>query len=180
MVNDQLQKADAVVVLGGYLPYRAIAAAEIYSDGWAPVVWVTQTDHPRDLVVEALEIGYVREHEYSRRILERLGVPSHAIRMLERKVLNTSDEVLAVAERLHSTGGNRVIIVSSKAHTRRIQETWRALAKDDLKAIVRYTEEDPYRPDRWWVTSTDALTVVREVGGILNAWVGFPLEPARN
>jgi uncharacterized SAM-binding protein YcdF (DUF218 family) len=78
VVNDQLQKADAVVVLGGYLPYRAIGAAEIYNDGWAPVVWVTQTDHSRDLVAEALEIGYVREHEYSRRILEKLGVPSHA------------------------------------------------------------------------------------------------------
>jgi uncharacterized SAM-binding protein YcdF (DUF218 family) len=180
VVNDPLQKADAIVVLGGYLPYRAVEAAEIYHDGWAPEVWVTQTDHPRDLVVEALEIGYVREHEYSRRILEKLGVPSCAIRMLERKVVNTSDEVMAIAERLGSTNGNRVIIVSSKAHTRRIQETWRVRTKDDLKAIVRYTQEDPYRPDRWWATSTDALTVVREVGGVLNVWAGFPLEPARN
>jgi uncharacterized SAM-binding protein YcdF (DUF218 family) len=180
VVNDPLQKADAIVVLGGHLPYRAIEAAEIFRVGWAPEVWVTQTDHPRDLVVEALEIGYVREHEYSRRVIERLGVPSRAIRMLERKVVNTSDEVLTVAETLRSTGGNRVIIVSSKAHTRRIQETWRILAKDDLKAIVRYTEDDPYRPDRWWATSTDALTVVREVGGVLNVWAGFPLEPARN
>lgn len=180
VVIDRLQKADAIVVLGGYLPYRAIEAAKTYREGWAPEVWVTQTDSARDRTSELLGIGYVREHEYSRRVLEKLGVPSRAIRMLEPKVVNTTDEVLAVAERLRTTGGDRVIFVSSKAHTRRIRETWRVLTGGNLKAVIRYADEDPYQPNRWWVTSSDALAVVREVTGILNAWAGFPLEPARN
>jgi uncharacterized SAM-binding protein YcdF (DUF218 family) len=180
VVTEPLRKADAIVVLGGHLPYRAMEAADIYNMGWAPEVWVTQTDNSRDRVTESLGIDYVREHEYSRRVLEKLGVPAGAIRMLEPKVVNTTDEVKAVAARLRSIGGTRVIFVSSKPHTRRIRQSWRALADRNLESVVRYADEDPYQANRWWGTSTDALVVMREVGGILNAWAGFPLEPSRN
>lgn len=178
VVADQLQKADAIVVFGGELPFRAMEAAAIYKEGWAPEVCVTQWIHPEDRACERLGIDYVPQYGYSRRVLEKLGVPASAVRMLRVETVNTTGEVRAVVEYLRSRGGKRTILVSSKAHTRRIRVTWRALAGRELESIVRYTDKDPYQPKRWWVSSRDLQTVLHEVGGILNVWAGFPLEAA--
>jgi hypothetical protein len=99
--------------------------------------------------------------------------------MLEPRVTNTADEVLAISGRLRLTGGDRVILVSSKVHTRRIREIWKLLTRDSLQVVIRYAKDDPYQPDRWWANSGDALAVTREMGGILNAWAGFPLSASR-
>jgi hypothetical protein len=44
---------------------------------------------------------------------------------------------------------------------------------------VRAAADDPFDPSHWWRNSTDALDVVREVLGLLNAWAGLLLHPAR-
>jgi uncharacterized SAM-binding protein YcdF (DUF218 family) len=178
VVSDPLQKADAIVVFGGQLPFRAMEAAKIYRAGWAPELWLTQGDNPEERTLRRLDIGYIGEHGYSRRVVEKLGVPREAIYILEPAV-NTTEEVKAVLERLRMVRGKRAILVSSKAHTRRIRVTWQALAGRELEAVVRYTTEDPYEPERWWANSRDALSVTREIGGIVNAWMGFPLSAAR-
>jgi hypothetical protein len=55
---------------------------------------------------------------------------------------------------------------------------WRRLAPGQSQAIVRATAGDPFDPRHWWRTTSDALDVVREVLGLLNAWAGLPLHPA--
>lgn len=178
VVADPLQKADVIVVLAGQLPFREMAAAAIYKEGWAPEVCVTQCIRPVDRELERLGIDYVPQYAYSRRVLEKLGVPPGAIRILEVKTVNTTGEVRAVVEYLRSRDGKRAILVSSKAHTRRIRLTWRAVAGSELESIVRYTDKDPYQAKRWWSNSRDLVTVSHEVGGILNVWAGFPMESA--
>jgi hypothetical protein len=44
---------------------------------------------------------------------------------------------------------------------------------------VRTASDDPFDPRRWWRTTGDALDVMREVLGLMNAWMGMPLHPAR-
>jgi hypothetical protein len=56
---------------------------------------------------------------------------------------------------------------------------WRQLVGDEPAAIVRYSADDPADPARWWHTTTDAMAVVREWFGILNAWLGFPIRSGR-
>jgi uncharacterized SAM-binding protein YcdF (DUF218 family) len=179
VVADPLQRADAIVIFGGGLPFRAMEGAAIYGQGWVPEVWVTQAVSPEEQTSSSLGIDFVSESGYSRRVLQKLGVPAGSIRMLEPPCVNTTDEVKAALATLEARGGRRLILVSSKAHTRRIRVTWRALAGRDREAIVRYTDRDPYQPGRWWANSRDVLAVTREFGGILNAWVGFPLGAAR-
>src|SRR5713226_9786570 len=38
VVEGELEPAAAIVVLGGTVPFRALAAADIYRAGWAPTV----------------------------------------------------------------------------------------------------------------------------------------------
>jgi uncharacterized SAM-binding protein YcdF (DUF218 family) len=181
VVDDALQPARSVVVLGGQVPFRAMEAAAVYKQGWTKEVWLTQGGiFAEELALEQLQVERPPEHYYSRQVLERLGVPGAAIRVLPGHNANTADEVRAVARQLEATGGGRVILVTSKYHTRRVKAIWRALAASRRdEAIVRYTADDPFQPHRWWRNTADAMSVSREWFGLLNAWAGFPVKSER-
>jgi uncharacterized SAM-binding protein YcdF (DUF218 family) len=177
VVADPLHPATAIVVLGGGIPFRAMEAAALYQQGWAPQVWVTRGTAPAaEAALTCLGIQVVGEEHYSRQVLERLGVLPEAIRILPEGVQNTMEEVQQIARELRRIGGDRVILVTSKPHTRRVRATWRALIGDAPQAAVRYAVEEPYHPTRWWREAGDALAVSREVFGLLNVWAGFPVR----
>jgi uncharacterized SAM-binding protein YcdF (DUF218 family) len=177
---DRLQPARAIVVLGGQVPLRAIEAAAVYKQGWAPEVWLTRgAFSDEESAFEELGIERPSEDVYSHRVLERLGVPPAAIRTLPDRNETTADEVRAVAGRLQAEGGVRVIIVTSKSHTRRVKVLWRKLVGNRPEALVRYAAADPFDAPHWWRNSTDAQSVTREWFGMLNAWAGFPVGSTR-
>jgi uncharacterized SAM-binding protein YcdF (DUF218 family) len=178
VVEDPLEKAQAIVVLSGRMPLRALEAAKLYREGYAPRVWVTHSSEP-GATLEAMQIAYAGEDFYSVRVLAHEGVPADAIRVLEPPIINTADEIAAVSAALEEEKGRTVIIVSSKVHTRRVRILWRRLVPGRGQAIVRAASDDPFEPQRWWRTTGDALDVVRELLGILNAWAGMPLRPAK-
>jgi uncharacterized SAM-binding protein YcdF (DUF218 family) len=179
VVADSLEKAQAIVVFGGGLPFRAMEAAELYRQGWAPQVWITRMK-PTFQETALLQFGVVpvREETYNRQVLERLGVPGGDILLLEPGVRNTFEEVELIAGELKKMGGGRVILVTSKPHTRRVRTIWRKVVGDSPRAIVRYAASEPYESIRWWGNTRDALAVVREMFGLMNAWAGFPVQPA--
>jgi hypothetical protein len=177
VVEDPLEKAQAIVVLSGRMPLRALEAAKLYRDGYAPKVWVTHSSEP-GATLEAMQIAYVGEDFYNLRVLMHEGVPADAIRVLEPQIINTADEIAAVSAALEGEKGRTVIIVTSKVHTRRVRILWHRLVAGRGQAIVRAASDDPFEPRRWWRTTGDALDVVRELLGILNAWAGMPLRPA--
>lgn len=178
VVADPLQRASAIVVLSGGAPYRAIEAAQIFRGGWAPEVWITRPPRETEEAVMArfgLKIDFGDEGS-NRLILERLGVSLSAIRTLTPGVRNTAEEVASIAAELARRQGDRVIIVTSKSHTRRVRATWRAITGSP-GAVVRYAPLDRFDGSRWWERTDDALAVSREVFGLLNVWAGFPVRP---
>ena len=56
VLEDPLQPADAIVVLGGGAPFRAMEAAKLYNQGWAHQVWLTQGSRLSDLGPARLRI----------------------------------------------------------------------------------------------------------------------------
>lgn len=56
---DSLQHARAIVVLSGRMPYRAMEAAEIYRQGWAPGIWLFKDDPAGTNKAFAIEHGSV-------------------------------------------------------------------------------------------------------------------------
>src|SRR6516162_10187469 len=86
--EDSLSSADAIVVLGGSMPYRAEEAAKVFSRGEAPEVWVSRPASP---ATELLRMGIhvVGEEEYSREVLISNGVPELSIHILPDPILNT-------------------------------------------------------------------------------------------
>lgn len=177
VVEDPLEKAQAIVVLSGRMPLRALEAAKLYREGYAPKVWVTHSSEP-GATLEAMQIAYLGEDFYNLRVLMHEGVPADAIRVLEPPIINTADEIAAVSAALEKEKGGAVIVVTSKVHTRRVRILWHRLVAGRGQAMVRAASDDPFEPRRWWRTTGDALDVVRELLGILNAWTGMPLRPA--
>ncbi len=145
-----------------------------------PEVWLTkEVRSPEETALDRLGVAVIRGEGYNREVLEHLGVPPSAVRLLSDPVQNTVDEVRLIAGELGRDRGDRVILVTSKTHTRRVRATWSAIVGAAPRAVVRYAVEEPYHPGSWWRNTRDALDVSREVFGLMNVWVGFPVQPDR-
>ena len=175
--EDPLEKCTAIVVLSGAMPGRALQAAEIYHAGYAPEIWLTQPTEPKRMM-DTLGVSFDGEEEYNKRILMHQGVPEKAIHVLTPTIVNTADEMKVIADTLQSRNGSAVIIVTSKAHTRRVHALWNKLDYGRGRIIVRAANTDSFDPLHWWRSTHDALDVVREVLGLFNVWAGLPLKPS--
>jgi uncharacterized SAM-binding protein YcdF (DUF218 family) len=178
VVEDPLDKAQAIVVLSGRMPMRAKEAARLFNAGYAPQVWLTRAVEPT-ASLQQMHIAYIGEDFFNTQVLMHEGVPSNAIRVLEPPIDNTADEIRVVAAELEREKGATAIIVTTKVHTRRVRTLWKELSGGRGRAVVRAASSDPFEPDHWWRATGDALDVVREVLGLLNAWAGLPLHPSR-
>jgi len=178
VVEDPLVKARAIVVLSGAMPLRAVEAAKLYREGCAPEIWLTRSTEPGE-TLEKMGIPFSGEDYYNARVLIHEGVPAEAIHVLEPRIVNTADEIKVVAAALGRESNRTVIFVTTKAHTRRVRLLWRTLVPGQGRAIVRAASGDSFVPRHWWRTTSDALDVVREVLGLLNAWAGLPLHRAQ-
>ena len=177
VTEDPLRKATAIAVMSGRMPERALEAARIYQQGYAPRVWLTHATEPGAALAK-LAIPYVGEDEYGKQVLMHEGVPENAIAVLDPPIVNTADELKTIGSALAKEKGDSVILVTSKVHTRRVRALWKHLAAQDGAAIVRGVSDDKFDPAHWWRTTRDALDVVREFLGLLNVWAGLPLQPA--
>ncbi len=178
VVQDALEPAQAIVVLSGRMPVRAREAAEIYRQGFAAQIWITRPASPEE-ELRQMGIGFVGEEFYNQRVLIQLGVPTDAIRVLDKPVINTEQEVLEISDALRQEGGSKVIVVTTKPHTRRVKAIWKRLVGNSPRLMVRFASQDGYDGAHWWRHTSDALDVVRELLGLANAWAGFPVQPEK-
>lgn len=176
--EDAVAKSSAIVVLSGGMPERALEAAKIYREGHAPEVWLTQPSEPKRTMA-ALGVPFDGEEENNRRVLLHEGVPEKAIRVLSPGIVNTADEIAVIADSMKNAKSTTVIVVTSKAHTRRVKALWNHLEPGKEQIIVRAAATDSFDAAHWWRSTHDALDVVREVLGLMNVWAGLPLKPAR-
>ena len=180
ILSDPLRPSTAIVVVAGEKPCRAIEAAAIYRQGWAPEVWV-MNDYDLDLEQALLRIGLhsVNVENQSVAVLKKLGVPPQSIHLLEPG-RNSQEEIGIIARELVRSGGTRVILVTSPPHTRREKAIWRAEVGESAEMIVRYAALAPFDAEHWWRNNDDANAVQHELFGLLNVWAGFPSRPTRD
>jgi uncharacterized SAM-binding protein YcdF (DUF218 family) len=174
---DSLQHARVIVVLSGKTPFRAMEAAEIYRQGWAPEVWLLQdkTNEAQETFAK-LGISHPSEQEYDVQVLQRLGVPGAAIRIVSPPSSNTVSEITLIAGELRRQGGDKVILVTSPVHTRRAKAIWRMVVGVYPQAIVRFDSFEPCDLEHWWRTTQDMQDVEHEVLGLIDAHLGFAVR----
>jgi uncharacterized SAM-binding protein YcdF (DUF218 family) len=106
---DPIDRADAIVVLGG-MPERAVEAARLHRQGWAPRVIISSTPGNAELLARAAR---------------SYGVPEEAI-LLDCTAVRTADHPRGVQQLpgVDKTG-QRFVIVTSMYHTARARAVFR-------------------------------------------------------
>ncbi len=173
--EDPLRRADAIAVLSGNLPVRAMEAAALYHEGYAKEIWLTHPGTRSDFMKE-FGVRYPTEADCNYQVLRRQGIPAKAIHILESPVQNTADELDVIGAALQETGGQSVIVVTDKPHTRRVHTLWQNFDADRGKAIIHGVSDDSYDPSRWWKTAGGTQQVMHEILGMINATAGLPVQ----
>ena len=166
--------SDAVVVLNTGVEYypRLIEAADLFRKGLAQKV-VINGNRKTD-VLRGLEKRGFKEccpwYEDRVRILEILGVPRKEILTISAEdAYDTVSEAEAVGRELVREGLRRVIITTSKSHTRRAGYIWTTMFGDRLSICTVPAKTDPYDPKGWWKQGRQIRWVLAEYG----AWVYY-------
>ncbi len=177
VVEDALEPASAIVVLGGYPPVRALEAARLYKDGWAPKIILNQSLRKENFYAfSSLGIDFVEQHEYDREVLLRSGVPDDAIMVIEEEVENTHAELRAVLRILSPSKETTLIIVTSNYHTRRTAAIWNYFSDGQVKGLIRWSRSDTsFDTAAWWKNRNSIKSLVNEYMGLISYWLGLPL-----
>src|SRR5262245_60399265 len=119
--EDPLQQSDAILVLAGGRAERALEAADLYKAGWAPVIVLTagRFEPAEEWLQRERGITFPRESDLVQHVMVQLGVPPAATVQPRDGVDNTGQEANVLRAMVQARHWRRVIIVTSKYHTRR-------------------------------------------------------------
>jgi uncharacterized SAM-binding protein YcdF (DUF218 family) len=147
VINEPVQKADAILVLGGGLQYRTFAAANLYQAGAAPKVLICSAEpSPTD------ELGLtIKDSELMRQVLLKQRVPASAISMIGSNVTSTVEETLALRAWAMTNRAKRVLIPTEQPYTRRTQYIFRKnLAGSGAEPVIAAIIPRKYQTTNWW------------------------------
>jgi len=174
--EDPLQHADAILVLAGTRVERALEGIDLYKAGWAPVIVISggRVEPAEQWLEQEHGIVFPREGDALRQMMLRFGVPDAAIVRPAESVDNTGEEANMLRALVQTRHWRRVIIVTSKYHTRRTGFAFRrGLAGTGAEPIIRasrYDSSDPahwlrHRPDVRFAASEWAKLLFYRLGG---------------
>jgi len=151
VVEDPLQQADAIFVLGGTLFERPLEAVDLYHEGWAPrLLLMRQIADNGEIELRRRGIQYQREIDVQVDVLTRLGVPRSAIEILDEQD-STKDEADTLRAIVVARQWSRVIVVTSKQHTRRARLVMnRRLSDTNGQVMLRASRYDDTKVEGWW------------------------------
>jgi uncharacterized SAM-binding protein YcdF (DUF218 family) len=174
VVEDPLQKADAIIVLGGTMYERPLEAVELLNEGWADRVFLFQqvVDWGEASLVER-KVPYTREVDLQIDVMQRLGVDKSRIALLEQ-ANSTADEADYVFQLASRERFQRLIIITSKQHTRRARLVMnRRLDDIGVQVIVRASRFDRSDVDRWWANRSTLRFTLFETQRLVAYWIGI-------
>ena len=160
IVNEPLEKAGAIVVLGGGLDTRPFAAARLYHQGYAERILIAW---PKSSATD--DIGLTtREKDIVRQVLIKEGVPESALTEVGESVTSTYEEACAVREWTAANKVNALIIPTDEFHTRRVRWLFRKQLKQfGVKVIVQAVPVREYTVRDWWQNERGIVAFQNEV-----------------
>jgi len=175
VVEDPLEKSDAVVALAGARVERWLEVVDLYHAGWAPRVVLSngRTDEI-ETQIRARGIRFPGEAEAARDAMVQMKVPEDAIQILPDSVDNTAQEARAMRELAIANGWQRLIVVTSRYHSRRTAFAFRREFKGtSVQVHIRTSRYDLATPDRWWTDRADFRYVTLEYQKLLAYRLGL-------
>ncbi len=162
--EDPLKRADAICVLAGTRMERPLEAADLFLNGWAPhIVLTEEVPDPGVTALERRGMGLPTNAQIARDVMVRLGVPPAAIEILSEIHNSTAHEAETFREAVLARKWKRIIVVTSKFHTRRGGfAVRRALKGSGVEVVMRGSSYDRADPHHWWRTRADVRWAASE------------------
>jgi uncharacterized SAM-binding protein YcdF (DUF218 family) len=158
IVEDQLDKADALIVLSddNFYADRATRAAELFREGKAPVIVASG----RRLRPSA-GIAELMEHD----LVER-GVPKDKIVRFAHDGESTLEEADALARLCKEKKWRSAIVVTSNYHTRRARYIFGRVFPKGVEVRVASARDGDFDPERWWEKRKSIKELTKEFAGM--------------
>ncbi len=174
MREDPLQKADAIIVLGGTMYERPLEAADLYKAGYAPRIYlIRELQDWGELELTTRGIDYPRPVDIQIATLARIGVPRDVIGVIE-PADSTAEEAQHIRDLVTREHFTRVIIVTSKQHTRRARLVMhRRVAPSGAQIIVRASKYDKADLEQWWRNRSTLRFTLFETQRLVAYWIGL-------
>jgi uncharacterized SAM-binding protein YcdF (DUF218 family) len=172
--EDPLARSDAIVVLAGDRVNRWLEAHELAREGWAPLI-ALGGGYRESLERRLLERGIriPSEGDLARDALLQLGHPPESVFVIGFSD-NTAAEALLLRREALSRRWHRVIVVTSKLHTRRAGFAMRrALDGTSVEVVVRASRYDDDDPARYWRKRRTIRSVMFEMPKLIAYLLGL-------
>jgi uncharacterized SAM-binding protein YcdF (DUF218 family) len=165
-------RADAVVILAGSIADRVLEAAYLYRTGVAPTVVVTRERlQPGEAMLRRRGVRLPEPAELTLRALRELGVPEPATLRLRRRTTSTESEARTIARWACSHRVRHLVVVTSRAHTRRARLILRQALGPRIVLSIRPARHDPFSPRRWWRLRRDTKIALSEYQKLAHYWL---------
>src|SRR5467141_2550511 len=161
IIEDSLDKADALIVLGddNFYADRVTRGAQLFREGKAPVVVASG----RRLRPSA-GIAELMEHD----LVER-GVPREKIVRFSHDGESTLEEAQALARIVKERKWHSVIVVTSNFHTRRTRYIFIHVFPQGMEVRVASARVGDFDPGDWWTRRKSIKRLTREFAGMVVA-----------
>jgi uncharacterized SAM-binding protein YcdF (DUF218 family) len=160
IVNDPIEKADAIVVLGGGLETRPAEAARLYQKGIAPKILVLNVQsNSTDLLGITIP-----DTELAIFLLLKKEIPESAITVIGHGVANTHDECIAVRHWAEENKPKRLIFPTDPFHTRRVKWFFKKTLREtgtEVRTVAVPVKE--YSGTNWWQNEKGVIAFQNEV-----------------
>jgi len=173
VVQDPLDHAEAIVVLGGTMYERQMEAVDLFKEGWAPRIYVLReiADWGEAELI-ARGIPYMRSVDMQIDTMQKLGVPADRITILD-PANSTAEEAQIVLQLATEAKLTRLIVVTSKQHTRRSRLVMnRRLRPAGVNVIVRASRYDRTDTAGWWHNRSTLRFTLFETQRLFGYWIG--------
>ena len=160
IIDQPVAKADAVLVLGGGLQYRAFEAARLYKSGACKTVLIVNVG-----LMPSEEIGVTEsETVLVRRVLLKKGVPESAIVEVGNKSRSTWDDLDAAKAWALQQSVHSLIVPTDIFHTRRVRWICRRQFKGSgIDTFVTAIQPIDYQHNSWWRHEAGVISFQNEV-----------------
>ena len=167
-VSGPLRRADYAMVMGGGLESRPVLAAVLYRKGWVDRILISEIRSIPSKVRPLMP----PEHELTKALLIRLGVPEDRIVLLRGDHAATFHEVVSLRNLLTASPSVRVIIVTDAVHTRRTAWSVHLLLGPmaDRVGFIGVPSER-YDLHRWWQSADGFFMVTSECLKLFSYWI---------
>jgi uncharacterized SAM-binding protein YcdF (DUF218 family) len=139
-------------VLGGTRIERALEAADLFHEGFAPHILISNGSmEPADYELEARGIAVLNVAQSARKVLvDDLHVPAGDVEALDEFGGSSAEEIREIKPIVDARKYTSLIIITNRSSTHRVGMQARRVLGPHVQVIVRASRRDGFDGWGWW------------------------------